>query len=185
MNNPAISAAPCQQGQSSKPARYDVLTRILHWIFALAIIYASFVGFSLQHISNIPLRTFLSHLNMSLASVLLTLYPIRLYWRLKRQQPHAISGVSLFQQQAARSVHQLLYLVILCVLVSGFLMVPDGYYFFGLVWIPTPFHRGWLTQLLFIMHRDSCMVLAGLVLLHIAAVAKHQLMGRSVLRRML
>jgi superoxide oxidase len=65
-------------------------------------------------------------------------------------------------------------------------MVPDGYSFFGLVEIHTPFAKGALTEQLFVFHRMSCALLAALVVLHVLAVIKHQLISRvDVLRRML
>jgi cytochrome b561 len=86
----------------------------------------------------------------------------------------------------ARIVHAVIYVMIFAVLTSGFLMVPNGYSLFGLVEIHTPFQKDQLTDELFAVHRTSCALLAGLVLLHVLAVIKHQLIARNgVLRRML
>lgn len=166
--------------------RYDLLTRALHWVFALVIIYASVVGYALGHITNLALRNFLSHLNMSFATVLIVLFPLRVFWRVKRKAPPPLPGISPWQRRLAHGVHSLLYITIGCVLASGYLMVPDGYRFFGIVAIPTPFARGPLTDALFLLHRGACAVLASLVLLHVLAVIKHQAVARlPVLSRML
>ena len=166
--------------------RYDVLTRLFHWIFAGVILYASVVGFSLAHISNRPLHDLLSRLNMSLATLLIPLLPLRVLWKFRRIEPPPPSGVPAAQLKLAHGVHGLMYLAMLLVLSSGFLMVPNGYSFFGLVTIPTPFTKGPLTDALFFVHRTGCALLAALVGLHVLAVLKHQMVNRNdILRRML
>jgi superoxide oxidase len=165
--------------------RYDALTRVLHWIFAAAILYATVAGYALAQLPDGPLRECLSRLNMSIATVLIVLFPLRVWWASVRVSPRPLAGVSPMQRSIAHGVHRLLYLTIFAVLASGYLMVPKGYEFFGLVEIPTPFAQGALTERLFVFHRASCAVLAGLVVLHVLAVVKHQWIARNgVLRRM-
>ena len=166
--------------------RYDGVARFFHWTFAVAIIYASAAGYSLTRIGNGPVHDFLSQVNMSIGTVLIVLFPLRVVWKLVRVEPRALPNVSTRQQTLARTVHAVIYVTIFAVLASGFLMVPNGYSFFGLVEIDTPFQKGPLTDELFVVHRASCALLAGLVMLHVAAVIKHQLIMRNdVLRRML
>ncbi|MEX3844808.1 MULTISPECIES: cytochrome b [unclassified Paraburkholderia] len=166
--------------------RYDGIARFFHWTFAVWIIYASVAGYSLTRVANGPVHDFLSRLNMSIATVLIVLFPLRVGWKLVRIAPPALPDVSVEQQLLARVVHLLIYVMIFAVLASGFLMVPNGYPFFGLVEIHTPFQKGPLTDELFAVHRASCALLVGLVMLHVVAVIKHQLISRNdVLRRML
>ncbi|WP_165096752.1 MULTISPECIES: cytochrome b [unclassified Caballeronia] len=166
--------------------RYDGVARFFHWVFAAGIIYASITGYTLAQLSAGPERDFLSRLNMSIATVLIVLFPLRVCWKFVRIEPRALPDVSELQNELAHRVHILMYLTIFAVLVSGFLMVPNGYSFFGLVEIHTPFVKGALTDKLFVIHRASCALLAGLVVLHVLAVVKHQLITRNnVLRRML
>ncbi len=166
--------------------RYDGLARLLHWIFAAAILYATVAGYTLAQLADGPLRELLSGLNMSIATVLIVLFPLRVWWACVRVAPRELPGVSLTQRAIAHGVHRLLYLTTFTVLVSGYLMVPRGYSFFGLIEIPTPFEQGTVTAELFAFHRASCAVLAGLVVLHMLAVIKHQWIVRNnVLARML
>ena len=166
--------------------RYDGVTRLLHWVFAAGIIYASIAGYTLARLSGGPERDFLSQLNMSIATVLIVLFPLRVYWKVARIEPRALPRVSNVQRALAHRVHILIYITIFAVLASGFLMVPNGYSFFGLVEIHTPFAKGALTDKLFVIHRVACALLAGLVVLHVLAVVKHQFITRiDVLRRML
>jgi cytochrome b561 len=166
--------------------RYDGLTRLFHWVFAAGIIYASIAGYTLAQLSSGPERDFLSRLNMSITTVLIVLFPLRVCWKIVRIEPRALPGVSDAQRALAHLVHTLIYIVIFAVLASGFLTIPNGYPFFGLIEIHTPFVKGAVTDELFVIHRASCALLAGLVLLHVLAVVKHQLIARTdVLRRML
>jgi superoxide oxidase len=165
--------------------RYDGLARFFHWVFAAGIIYASVMGYTIAHMARGPAHDFLSRLNMSIATVLIVLFPLRLGWKKVRIEPRALPGVSVRQQSVARGVHIVMYIAIFAVLASGFLMVPNGYSFFGLIEIHTPFAKGPLTDAFFAMHRASCALLAGLVTLHVLAVVKHQCIARNnVLRRM-
>jgi superoxide oxidase len=168
------------------PDRYDVIARFFHWIFAAGILYASVAGYTLTRLPAGPGREWLSQLNMSITTVLIALFPLRLGWTLLRAEPRALPGIPAAQRAAAHLVHALLYFTIFAALASGFLMVPSGYSFFGLVEIPTPFAQGPVTRALFVVHRASCALLAALVALHVLAVVKHQFIARNrVLSRML
>lgn len=166
--------------------RYDLLTRTLHWIFAIGILYATAVGYALHLIPAGPAHDFLSRLNMSLATALILLYPLRAWWRFARRDPAPPAGLDPAQFRLARRVQTALYLAILAVSVSGYLMVPDGYRFFGLVTIPTPFAKGPTTEAFLLLHRISCGILTGLVGLHLLGVLVHTLVRPiGLLRRMI
>jgi cytochrome b561 len=176
----------CQPKSQRAVDRYDGITRFFHWFFAAVIIYTSVAGYALIQIAGGAVHDFLSRLNMSIATVLIVLFPLRVGWKFVRREPRALSGTPAWQRSLATCIHNLIYVVILTVLASGFLMVPNGYSFFGLIGIHTPFLKGALTDELFAVHRASCALLAGLVALHVLAVIKHQLIARNgVLRRML
>jgi superoxide oxidase len=167
-------------------ARYDSLARFLHWIFAAGILYASLAGYILTRMPEGAPRAFLSQFNMSITTVLIVLFPLRLFWKFARPQPADLPGVSGRQHAAAHGVHGLIYLCTGAALASGYLMVPHGYRFFGLFEIPTPFAQGPLTVACFAAHRAACAALVGLVALHVLAVVQHQCFARrDVLSRML
>ncbi len=171
--------------QVSGSNRYDCLTRWLHWIFVVGIIYASIVGYSLALIKDRPaLHDFLSHLNASLATVLIPLFVLRLVWKFMRTNPSPpILGPR--QLMMARAVQSLLYLIIFEVLVSGFLMMPHGYMFFDVIFIPTPFEKGAMTELFAQLHSIGNICLVVIVVLHVAGVISNNLFkGVDVLRRM-
>ncbi len=81
------------------PKRYDALSRTLHWVFAVAIIYASVAGYSMHIVTNPMLHSFLSQMNMSLATVLIMLFPLRLIWKLVRTEPEPVASIPTRQQK--------------------------------------------------------------------------------------
>lgn len=166
-------------------SRYSRATRLFHWLFAATIIYATVIGFSLDHIRPASLKHLLSNLNMSIATILISLFPLRVLARVYWKAPE-IDNPDARMTKVANAVHYILYILIGLVLASGFLMVPKGYYFLGILWIPTPFDRGEVTEYLFQVHRYACIALAALVSLHILAVLKHHFVGKNpIIRRML
>ncbi len=68
--------------------RYDLLSRVLHWVMASVIIYATVAGYVMHFVTSKPeLFSFLSVLNMSLATVATPLLAIRYIWSHFRATP--------------------------------------------------------------------------------------------------
>ncbi|ARL38883.1 cytochrome b [Burkholderia pseudomallei] len=175
-----------QLGQQALTQRYDLLSRMLHWVFAVLIIYTIIGGISLHFIGNQSVWKFVSTLNMSLATCLIVLFPVRYVWSFFRREPDKVASVNRIQLAAAHFIHSLIYMLIAFVLFSGFVMVPDGYHLFWILYIPTPFESGQLTDHWFMLHKIGCYALAGLLALHICAALKHHFISRNgVLKRML
>lgn len=165
---------------------FDRLSKVLHWVFAVGILYAMGVGYGLHLMQAGQTHDFFSHLNMSLATVLIVLFPIRLIWRLIRRQPAPPKGLAPQDLRRAVIVQSLIYALILIVLASGFLMVPHGYTLFGIAHVPTPFAKGAVTDAFFIIHRISCATLTALIGLHLAGVLLHTLVRPiGLIRRMI
>jgi len=167
--------------------RYDKLTKMLHWFFAFSIIYITISGYSLPWINSYShgLHDFIAHFNVSLATVLTVFFPLRVIWMHFRNELPPVKGTSTQQHHIAKLAHSLIYMSIAAVLITGYLMIPDGYQFFNLFEIPTPFHNGPATHFFFISHRISCALLAFLVVMHVLAVVQHYVFHHvNILRRM-
>jgi cytochrome b561 len=174
------------QGASSGDGRYDRFSRALHWIFAVVILYTMAAGFSLHFITQQDIWRFVSTLNMSLASCLIVLFPLRYVWSFFRRTPPDVESIPAQQRSIAHLVHSLIYVLVAFVLFSGFVMVPDGYWLFWVFYVKTPFSAGPVTEHWFVLHRIGCYVLAFLVAAHAAAALKHHFVSKNgVLKRML
>ena len=163
--------------------RYDLFTRTLHWIFAAIILYAMVAGFSLHIITNQALWHFMSMLNMSLTTCLIPLFPVRFVWSFFRPEVAPIESIPRWQRGVAHLVHSLIYALAAFVLVSGVIMTPDGFRFFGLFFLPTPFSQGQVTDHWFVLHKAGCYALMLLVAAHIGAALKHHFVERNGLLR--
>ena len=95
-----------------------------------------------------------------------------------------------WQKTAAQGLHHLLYLLMIAIPLSGWLMSSaKGFQtvYFGIIPLPDLLQKNKeLGELLELVHSSLNFTLAGLVVAHIAAALKHHLLDRDeVLARML
>lgn len=171
---------------SLNAVRYDRFTRLLHWVVAVVIIYAMCMGYILHALEGTKWFTFFSELNMSLATIATPVMLVRFAWRFFRPALDRPAGISLRKKQMVAFIHEVFYLTILVVLVSGFLMLQQDYHLFGLLLVTRPVDIPAINQFFFTIHRYSCIVLGVILVMHVAAVLKYTFSGNpEILRRML
>ena len=165
---------------------YSTPRRLLHWCFALIIIWASISGFanSLLHFPP-SIETSITFINVSLTALLLPLFAVRVFFAVAHPAPKECAAIGARNHLLARLGHLALYIVTALVLVTGVLMMDRPIDFFGVLTIPQPLEATLLLNFFHDVHRACCVVLALLVLGHIGAVVLHQRRGCSVLQRML
>lgn len=164
---------------------YSRARKVLHWLFAAVILWTLFTGF---YAALAPVRPefkdWVGWVNVSLTTLLIPLFAWRcvLAWR----QPKARdAAANTFMTRLAGWVHVTLYLTMGVVLVTGVLMMRRPIAVFDWFTLPRPIGSPLITGFFHTVHIASCVVLAALVALHIAAVIKHCLRGTPVLGRML
>ncbi|MGZ9713827.1 cytochrome b [Glaciimonas sp. GNP009] len=166
--------------------RYDVFTRRVHWIAAGLIIYTMIAGYSLHFLIDTPYFSFFSVLNMSIGTVVIPLTVVRYLWKFFRPSVPYPADLSRPKKNIAHLAHEMFYLVIFVMLLSGVLMLTHSYRFFWLIDIPNPINDASINGFFFDVHRASCAGVAVMLILHLAAVAKHQLIDkRNIISRML
>lgn len=168
-------------------ARYDLPAIVLHWVLALAIAAALACGLYAASlpVSIARLRWINWHKWLGIAILAASL--LRLAWRLYRAPPALPAAVSAgmpgWQHAAHRAVHGLLYALFFAVPLAGWAYSSASG--FQIVWLgrwPLP---DWvpadkaLAQALQGWHAALAYALAALVLLHVAAVLKHQWLDRD------
>jgi len=179
-------ATPAWGKQHAPVGRYDRLSRVLHWAVAIGIIYTMVVGYALHFISDPALYGVLSTLNMSIATAIMVMMIVRYVWRFFRPSVSLGDHVTQSQKAAVHLAHDLFYLIIFIVLISGFLMVDHSFKLFFLIEFPRLVAVGAVNDFFFTVHRASCIALAMMLALHLGAVAKHQLVDRyPILLRMI
>lgn len=166
-----------------KTKKYAWQQVVLHWLSAVVIIWATITGFYAAMFETTPeIKEWIGFFNVSLTTVFIPFFILRVYYLLNLGKPH--EGKKDFASRAADWVHMLLYINIAVVLITGVPMMDRDINVFNLFSIPHLIESELITDLFFVKHIISCTTLAGLVLLHILTVVKHELFGNRVLRRM-
>ncbi|WP_100751782.1 cytochrome b [Vibrio salilacus] len=166
--------------KNNSPQYYDALSKWLHWIMAVIIIYTIIAGYGMLFVMDMPqLFHVLSTLNMSFATIAAVLLVIRWLWSFFRQSPELPNTISSTQKSIAKLAHSVIYLVMFVVFVSGFLMLEHDYLFFWLFTIPTPISNAEVNGFFFMVHRIGCATLTTLVALHVTAALKHHLVSKN------
>lgn len=170
--------------------RYGATAITLHWLMALLLLGLCCVGVYMHELPLSPwkLKVYSWHKWAGVTAFLLLL--VRLAWRATHQPPALPGSVPLMQRSAARLVHVLLYLLMLAIPLSGWLMSSaKGFQtvYFGVLPLPDLLGKNSeLGEQLKEVHEALNFLLLILVAGHAGAALKHHLIDRDdVLRRML
>lgn len=171
--------------------RYTKTAILLHWLIALMIIAAFFLGLTMVAIpgfSPTKLKYFAWH--KWLGVTVLGLAAIRLLWRLANKPPAGLVSIPPLQHKLAEAMHYLLYFLMFAAPITGFLYgsaagVPVVYLkLFTLPTIIGPDPE--LKAILKTVHYVLVMTMAGAVVAHALAALKHHFIDRDItLKRML
>jgi cytochrome b561 len=179
-------------------AGWGWVTRLLHWSMAALILFQ--LGFGLYMIQFVPdlLRQFtLIQTHKSWGFVIFVLALARVLWRLaNRTRPALPAAMPAWQVRAAEASHRLLYLFMLLLPVSGWVMASASptqdllqiqNMVFGRFALPDPWVPGVdaIETAARGVHVAAAIALTALLALHAGAALKHQLVDHDgVLARM-
>lgn len=171
--------------------RYGLIARALHWSMALLLLALFVLGWWATELTYYdPLYRIIPDLHRSLGVLAALLIGLRLGWWLLDRRPQPSARASSWERWAARLVHALLYALMVLLPISGYLMSTAdgrGVDVFGLFQLPAllPPSSGreeWAGAVHYYLGYGG----AWLVLLHVAAALKHQLLDRDgTVRRMI
>ena len=167
----------------SAAMRYSTPAIMLHWLMAL-LIFAGFpLGLTMVDLPLSPDKLKLYSYHKWIGVTLLMLVAIRLSWRLTHTPPPLPASVAAWQRRASAIVHGLLYLLMIVIPLSGWLM--SSAKGFQTVWfgvLPLPDLVGKdkaLGDLLAEVHKVLNFTLLGLVVLHVGAALQHHFIERQ------
>jgi cytochrome b561 len=176
--------------RSSGMNRYTHTAIGLHWAMALLIFAAFPVGLLMVDLPLSPtkLKIYSYHKWVGVTIFLLAL--TRLLWRVTHAAPAMPDSVPRWQQALAGATHMLLYLLIVAIPVSGWLMSSAlGFQtvYLGVLPLPDLLEKDKvLGEQLRFVHMFLNYTLAALVLVHVGAALKHHMIdGDEILTRML
>ena len=170
---------------------YGSVSKWYHWISALLIIGLLIIGATMVTLTaNHPIKWPLYDLHKSIALVTFAIIIARWIWRHTHPIPAPRISPALLKK-AVHASHELLYVILLLMLTSGFLMTAAGHHpihFFYLWtlstdWFPKNIP---LSHLSGRIHLILAWTITGLLVLHIVAACKHHWIDKDdTLRRML
>lgn len=162
----------------------------MHWIVALLIFAAFGLGLYMTDIPGFtPTKLKLFSYHKWIGITVLIFAVLRVLWRLMHPAPGPVPGMPKWQHAAAEAAHVGLYLLILAVPLTGYLLsVAAGVkvVYLGLWELPMPFDKSDALKDIFSMaHEWLNWSMAAIVVLHILAALKHHVVDRDgTLRRM-
>ncbi len=135
-----------------------------------------------------PNRMMVYNLHKSLGVLVLALIIIRIINRFTHKAPALPSAMNQFEKFAAHSLHAFLYVLMIIVPLSGYLMsnffgYPAMFFGFEMPFlVTTNFDSG---KIFAEIHEISAFTLIGAVGLHILAAVKHFICDKKMIKRML
>jgi cytochrome b561 len=162
-------------------SKYSSAQIALHWLSAFIILWSLIAGtcVALFNVSE-GLRTTFTALNISLTTLFIPFFIVRVCLRLNhlcKYKPGPGEWPAIF-------VHNLIYLITGIVLVTGVMMMNRPVVVFGWASFPQLITEPNLLRGFHAAHQQSTAMLGLLVLLHLAAVVKHEVSGNRILKRM-
>lgn len=101
---------------------YGVVAKFFHWIMALAIIGMLAVGLYMEGLEISPDKFKLYGIHKSVGALLLSLVFLRLLWKSINVNPKLPRGMAWYEVAGAHSSHLMLYLLMLAMPLSGWMM---------------------------------------------------------------
>ena len=167
---------------------FGSIAKFLHWFMACAIIGMLIVGFIMTGMQPSSLKWTAYTAHKSTGVLLMALVAIRLIWKFLNLTPQlTVSGIKGF---FARLSVYVLYLAMITMVVSGFIMSDAGGYaikFFDMFTLPFLFEKNpELSSLASQIHNKAAFTMIGILCLHILAAFYHHIFLKdTVLVRML
>ncbi|MGQ7844448.1 cytochrome b/b6 domain-containing protein [Granulosicoccus sp. 3-233] len=178
--------------------RYGDTAVIFHWLIALLIIGLLAIGKYMSSLDeNDPVRYALTQWHKSFGITVLLLSLLRLAWRFTHKPPPELDSIPNWQQRAASLAHGLLYVLMIAIPLTGWIMVSasplnlDTVLFNVIEWphLP-PFasleNRESIAHSFHDYHEIAANLLILILLAHIGAALKHHWLDKDgTLLRML
>lgn len=171
--------------------QFGLITKVFHWVLVLGIAMQFYLIVHARLLpEDSPLIGFLiGGLHKPIGMLILAIAILAYIWHLINLRPDFPPLMENWEKWAAKSVHQLLYLCLIVMPLSGLLMsvaagrAPN---FFGLFQVPQFIEiNKEMSNTFFMVHHYTTLLLLALIAIHIMAALKHHFINRdTVLKRM-
>lgn len=164
--------------------------KCFHWVMAALILAQIALGLMATSWQVSPLKLELFVWHKSIGMLILLLVLSRLLWRLLNPTPALPAGTPVWERIAARSSHLLLYVLMIALPISGWILNSASNIPFRIFWlirlpaIVPPEER--IADLFARVHGGLFVLIAVVIIVHIGAALRHHFVKRNnVLSRML
>jgi cytochrome b561 len=170
--------------------RYTSTAIALHWLVALLVLCSATIGLHMVDLPLSPAKLKFYSWHKWIGVSIFLLAVLRVLWRLTHPAPALPAATPRWQRFAAVASHLLLYLLVIVIPLSGWLMssaLGVQTVYFGVLPLPDLLVKNKaLGEQLKLVHEALNWTLAVLVAVHVAAALRHHFVqGDEVLRRML
>jgi len=169
---------------------YTKTAKVLHWLMAILLFGLLALGFYMQDLPLSPekLKLYSWHKWAGVTAFLLVAF--RLLWRLAHRPPALPASMPRLMQFAAHAGHLLLYVLMIAIPLSGWLMSSaKGFQtvYFGVLPIPDMLDKNKeIGDLLALVHKSLNLLFVAVLAGHIGAALKHHFIDKDdILTRML
>jgi cytochrome b561 len=173
--------------------RYNNGAVLLHWLTALIVVAQVIVGFTFAGMERGPARGDLFTVHKTIGATILILALVRLGWRLAHPPPPFPTELPRWERIASVWTHRAFYVLLILLPLTGLMAVSGGASAEGktstalLGGIPLPLIPGVSDdagEAIGGIHELLVFVTLALLVLHIAAALKHQIMRQRAAGRM-
>lgn len=168
--------------------RYGLVSRVLHWTMAVAILAMLGLGTWLHWMTPTPSNFWLFGLHKSVGLSLFGLVLIRIAWHIYSPPPAPLGHGTTWQLRLTRFVHKGIYVLLLAIPLSGWAASSatgiDTLLFDRWTVPPIAPPSEILSEVGFALHGVLTKVFLAILLAHIAGALRHGLGANSALRRM-
>lgn len=170
--------------------RYTATAIVLHWLVALLVLCSATLGLYMVDLPLSPAKLKFYSWHKWIGVTIFLLAVLRVLWRLTHPVPAMPAATPRWQRAAAAGSHLLLYLLVIVIPLSGWLMssaLGVQTVYLGVLPLPDLLAKDKaLGEQLKLVHAALNWTLAGLVAVHVAAALRHHFVDRDdVLQRML
>ena len=164
-------------------AAYTRTAKSLHWLMAVLLIGLLALGFYMHDLPLSPekLKLYAWHKWAGVSAFLLVL--VRLGWRIGHPPPALPAGMARPMQLAAHGGHGLLYVLMIAIPLTGWLMSSaKGFQtvWFGVLPIPDLLGKDKETgELLALVHQSLNLLFVAVILGHVGAALKHHFIDKD------
>lgn len=169
---------------------YGSVAKFLHWLIFLLVLGMLIIGFLFDDIQDKALKSQLINYHKLTGITILALMIFRLFWAFLNPKPLLPPGTPRWHYFLERTMHGLLYLVLIAMPLSGWIMSVAGGHFphFLNYQLTLPFvpESKALGNTMFETHETLAIVIIVLVSLHVLAALYHHFVKKDdILKRMM